>query len=75
MGRFNCLQVAVDCRVGTGHLLAIAGVLLYRFGGVVVIIGFAILFFQEVDPVGRGVVKEVGEYPVGGPDPAKVLIP
>ena len=49
--------------------------LLYRFGGVVVVMGFAILFFQEVNPIGRSVVKEVGEYPVGGPDPAKVLIP
>ena len=49
--------------------------LLYRFGGVVVVMGFAILFFQEVDPIGRGVIKEVGEYAVGGPKPAKFLIP
>lgn len=58
-----------------GCLLAITGGLLYRFGGVVVVMGFAILFFQEVNPIGRSVVKKVGEYPVGGPEPAKFLIP
>ena len=49
--------------------------LLYRFGGVVVIMGFAILFFQEVNPIGRAVIKEVGKYTVSGPEPAKFLIP
>ena len=58
-----------------GCLLAITGGLLYRFGGIVVVMGFTILFFEEVDPVGRSVVEEVGEYTVGCPEPAKFLIP
>ena len=37
--------------------------------------GFAILFFQEIDPVGSSMIEEVGKYTVGGPEPAKFLIP
>jgi len=37
--------------------------------------GFAILFFQEVNPIGSSMIEEVGEYTVGCPEPAKFLIP
>ena len=35
----------------------------YRFGGVVVIMGFAILFFQELDPVGRDASNRLSQKP------------